>query len=166
MKRLPAFTLLEAVLSLLLVAMLGVFAFYILQSLQKGARDLGGRSVGQQELLFFSTALRADMDRAERVIEGAGNTLECHMDSGVVRYTAVTNGIIRTLANGDTALFALPVLRTEVFTLAPDMPLVQLWCITFTEQEGGGVAAYHKTYSHADRMREELHHAHQDPGRY
>lgn len=147
-----------AVLGLFLGVLLGVFATSILQGLQQGVRDLSGHANGQQELLFFSTALRADMDRATAVRMAADGVLECLLDSGVVRYAADVSGIHRQLPNGDTMSFALPVAKDTALTLAPAIPLVTLWRLTFREEEGGGSAAYYKTYAPADVVRERTNH--------
>jgi type II secretory pathway pseudopilin PulG len=162
MRKLPAFTLLEVILSLFLVGMLGVFATYVLRGLQQGTRDATGRSAHQQELLFLSAAVRTDMDRSQALHAGPDGALECVVDSGSVWYTVVPQGIRRTLPNGDTATFALPVQHAQALSIAADLPLIHLWKVQFTEEGGGEEAAFHKTYAPADLVREKTEHGHPD----
>jgi type II secretory pathway pseudopilin PulG len=160
MKRLPAFTLLEAVLALFLVAMLGAYAFYVLQSMAHGSRHLFGRAGQQQEQLFFHAAVRADLDRAAALRVGSEGELLCEAEQGTTRYVTVPGGIARILPEGDSTVFALPVSATEMKLISEAIPLVQLWRITFT---GGGSTAFSKTYAPAERVHERLDHVDQDP---
>ena len=163
MKTLKAFTLLESVLFLFLVALLGVFAFYILQGLNQGSRDLSSRSGLQQELLYFNTAARADIDRASAIRIADDGSFECVIGSEVTRYRTWPSGIQRIHGEGDTITFALPVQKTEVRLISDAIPLVQLWRITFTDGAGTVGTAFTKTYAPADRVRERLNHVDQDP---
>ncbi|MBK7112484.1 MAG: type II secretion system protein [Flavobacteriales bacterium] len=165
MKKFKAFTLLEVVLSLFLVALLGVFAFYILQGLSQGTRDLTNRSGLQQELLFFNTAVRADMDHASALRIGDDGSLECATGSMVTRYRTSPSGIQRIQSEGDTVNFVLPVQQSEVRLISDAIPLVYLWHITLANGEGTSSTSFTKTYAPADRVRERLNHVDQDPHR-
>lgn len=162
MIRVKAFTLLEVVLSLFIVALLGVFAFYILQNVQGGLRAVGSSSSEQQELLFLSSALRTDLERARSVQSNDQGVLECRLDSGTVRYEANGSGITRTLANGNLAVFHLPVKNATATLLRNDLPLVALWRITF-ESGNLGMAAFRKTYAPVDLIREHNRNGDPDP---
>lgn len=165
MTKLPAFTLLEAVLSLFLVALLGVFAIYILQYLQQGGNHLSNRATEQQELLFFNIALRTDMNKADAIYSDSNGDLNIHAGDSVTIYSATPDGISRKLPDGKTSSFALNVLKAEAFTLSPELPLVHLWRLTLKGGSENGVAAFHKVYGTSDRVRHLTQHVHSDPPR-
>lgn len=154
MNRLAAFTLLEVILSLLLVAMLGMFAFYILQGMLHGTHQLSTRTESEQEVLFLSAAVRADLDRAVTIHPTENGSMECIHTEGKTIYSANATGIQRIGPHGDTVHFALPVERHEMHTLAPDIPLVDLWRITLAGEAGS--IAFAKIYAPADRVREHV----------
>lgn len=161
MKRLPAFTLLEGVLSLFLLAVLGMCAAYALQAIQRSAGSLAGRSGLEQEILYLNAALRTDLDRADVVLALEGQGVECRTDSDVVQYRTLPDGILRTGADGDTTRFPLPIAEAVTSLVADDVPLVHLWRIRL--QGPTNELAYRKTYAPADLLRSRYRHAHQDP---
>ncbi|MBL7955895.1 MAG: hypothetical protein JNJ91_12715 [Flavobacteriales bacterium] len=163
MKRMPAFTLLEAVLSLFLVLLIGGFTVYVVQALQHGARALRGVSEFQQELIFFNTALRTDLDQAHQVTVAADGGVDCLSEEGLTHYAFFPRGIRRERPSGDTTLFSLPVQWTDLRTLSEEVRLVNLVRIQF-EGPDSLWTAYYKNYAPADQVRERTRHAHQDTG--
>lgn len=152
MNKVSAFTLLEVILSLLLVSLLGVFAFYILQNLQGGWRSMAVRAGTQEEVLFFSTALRTDLDQANAVRSAPEGTLVCTMDSDVVSYTTGPDGIRRSEADGRSDLFSLPGAVPEVFFTDGSSSLVTLFTVRFADPTLGPLS-FHKSYSPAELIR-------------
>ena len=161
MKRLRAFTLLEALLALVLVALLGSFAFYILQDLQAATSNLGGRFGKEEELLWFSTAVRADFDRSDAVRTAPNKDVLCQSTTDTVYYAVVHNGIERRTSDGEVHVFPIPVYNTEVIAdLAPD--LVSLWRIDLTDETHSLPLAFRKVYATADRIPLPPNHAYSD----
>ncbi|MCB0770934.1 MAG: hypothetical protein KDC00_11075 [Flavobacteriales bacterium] len=149
MNRVPAFSLLEVILSLLLVSLLGVFAFYILRNLQGDWRSMGVRAGTQEEVLFFSTALRTDLDQANAVRSAPEGTLVCTMDSAVVSYTTGPEGIRRSEADGRTDFFSLPGAVPAVYYTDASNSLVKLFTVRFADPTLGTLS-FHKPYSPAE----------------
>lgn len=162
MKRLPAFTLLEGVLSLFLLAVLGMCAAYAIQAIQRSAGSMAGRSGLEQEILYLNAALRTDLDHADVVLATDEHGLECRIDSSVIRYSVFPDGIRRSDADGDTIRFTMPIAEATTTTVDDDVPLVQLWRIHLQGSTTNELA-YHKTYAPADILRSRYRHAHQDP---
>jgi len=152
---------LEAVLSLFLVVLLGSFVFQILRTLQQSAHDLAMRSSNQEVIVHFSTALRGDMDLAQRIYGTPGGGLACHQDTAVVLYAPSALGIVRHGAHGDTVLFRIPVKRTSAVELMPGGRLVALWKIMCDGPDSTSLA-FQKVYAPADRIREHTNHGDQD----
>ncbi|MDQ3101438.1 MAG: hypothetical protein M3R08_08625 [Bacteroidota bacterium] len=163
MKRLPAFTLMEVILSLFLTALLGSFAFSILQYLQQSSIDLGSSSIEHQELLFLNVAIRTDMEQASKIYELYDGGLEMHTASGPIVYELIDDGIRRTKADGTIDLFKVPIRSMVSSTISPQIPLVHLWKLIIGDPEKPRFASFHKMYSTADRILEHDLHAGTDP---
>ncbi|MBK6881994.1 MAG: type II secretion system protein [Flavobacteriales bacterium] len=164
MKKFKAFTLLEVVLSLFLVALLGVFAFYILQGLSQGTRDrrtdqVCNRSYSSSILLFVRTWTTQAPCASGRWIVGVRDWIHGHaIPDKSERDTTIQS-------EGDTVNFVLPVQQSEVRLISDALPLVYLWHITLANGEGTSSTSFTKTYAPADRVRERLNHVDQDPYR-
>lgn len=163
MKRFHAFTLLEAVLSLFLVALLGTFAFQVLDNMRSSATRLNDRWTWRQELLFFNTAIRADLDRCTTVRSRADGSVVCSSINDSVHYRVDAQGVHRMDANGDTSTFYLPVEQAQAFTFKESSLSVHCWRIQLNDNSVRRTVTLHKTYALSDRVREHVAHAYSHP---
>lgn len=108
MKQLPAFTLVEVLVSLFLVALLGTFAVLALGNSTQDLRGMDGGSSQRLQVLFFCERLRADMDRATVITTTPDSGLVLDVEGGPVRYSLAGDSIVRSTAALREAFLAMP----------------------------------------------------------
>lgn len=163
MKRLPAFTLVEVLLSLLLVVLLGTFATIVLDGSLQDLGDQGQIAQQEQEMLWLCQGVRADMDRSEMVRVEADSALTFTIDGKAVHYRLKGGHIVRS-SEDEERVCPLPILsssfefvkgasslvRTWTLTIGPDDELEKL---TFRkEYDLRSIAHYHTSDEHTDQQ--------------
>lgn len=159
MNRLPAFTLLETVLSLLLLAMLGAIVFIVLSSTVDGAKAMTHRVGREQELLFLCTAVRTDLEAADQLDSLEGGGLACTVQDGMIHWSTRAGKVHRIDQLGDTLTFDLEVGRSMVAVVSHEVPLVTSWQLDLGAQHER-TAVFVKHYAPADIIRYRRDHGH------
>ena len=119
MKRIPAFTLIEGLASMLLLAVLASFVFVVLRTMQQGSLSFARNTAGRTSELWLEQALRADLLHAASVEVGPEGTIELRAPGRTVDYRVLPDHVEREL-NGDRAgHFPDHVAHTEVRTTRP-----------------------------------------------
>lgn len=154
MRRLHAFTLLEVLLSLLLLGVLGTFAILALQNLRSGVNGLSSVLNKNEELLWFCAAVRADIEGARYIHAHSSNSLTCVSDTGQVHYAVWPDHITRSTSGGQEFRFDLAVVKTTAHLFHERSSLIALWVLDLEDQAGGKHIAFRKVYSASDLIRE------------
>lgn len=149
MSRLPAFTLLEALLALVLMAVLAAMAAMVLGDLRWAGSSIGDSFARDEALLRFCTAVRTDMERATRIHMDGEAGLRFEHAADTVRYVVVEGALIRK-TDALEERFELGVASME-HVVEPGTNLIALWRIRFADQPRLPDFAFRKTYSPADR---------------
>jgi hypothetical protein len=163
MNRLPAFTLLEVVLSLFLLGLVGIYAVQILGHVKQAAMVTSGQFTREQEWLWFTTALRADIERAVDVTSPSPHALVCSGDSGNIVYEFRMEDVQRVLPDGTMHRFALHLDPVRMQLEAIDLHLVRSVGVVLRSEHTTMRATFRKHYAPADRMRARVAHAHPHP---
>jgi type II secretory pathway pseudopilin PulG len=152
MKPLPAFTLVEVLLSMLLVVLLGTFATIVLGG---SLSDLGDqvRIAGQeQELLWLCQGVQADVDRSSRIHVDAEGMVIFMIDGKEVHYH-VNDGHVSRTSVGEERNSPVPVLAST-YVLSEDAPsLVCAWTLTVGAKELPQRLTFRKVYDLQTIMR-------------
>jgi len=154
MRRLHAFTLLEALLSLLLLGILGTFAILALQNLRSGVNGMSSVLNKNEELLWLCAAVRADMENARYIIAPTSSSLTCVSDTGQVHYAVRPDHIARSTSAGQEFRFDVSVVNTTTHLVHEQSGLVALWVLALEDEAGGKRIAFRKAYSASDLIRE------------
>lgn len=149
MKRLPAFTLLELLLALILIALLGAMASWVLRDLRMAADGLGKGFARDEELLWFCTAVRNDFERARTIRLGEEGVLLCEAAVDTVRYQRIEDGWQRT-AGEEIEIFKVASEATD-FLLDTEPAIIAVWRLRFAPESRLPAMSFRKVYAPADR---------------
>jgi len=149
MKRLPAFTLLELLLALILLALLGAMASWVLRDLRMAADGLGKGFARDEELLWFCTAVRNDFERARTIRLGEEGVLLCEAAVDTVRYQRIEDGWQRT-AGEEIEIFKVASEATD-FLLDTEPAIIAVWRLRFAPESRLPAMSFRKVYAPADR---------------
>ena len=149
MKRLPAFTLLELLLALILLALLGAMASWVLRDLRMAADGLGKGFARDEELLWFCTAVRNDFERARTIRMEEEGALLCEAAVDTVRYQRIEDGWQRT-AGEKIETFKVASESID-FLLDTEPTLIAVWRLRFAPESRLPAMSFRKVYAPADR---------------
>jgi type II secretory pathway component PulJ len=135
MKRVPAFTLIEGLASMLLLAVLASFVFVVLRTMQQGSLSFARNTAVRSDELWLEQALRADLLQATAVEVGPEGTIELRALGRTVDYRVLPDHVERDL-NGEAAgHFPVHIAHAEVRTTRPGSETVR--CIEWTVGDDG-----------------------------
>lgn len=161
MSRLPAFTLFEVLISMLLIALLGTLAVFTLGGPLRNLTDMDG--VAQQQLAVLLSAQRAQQDLEDAVtitaVAGGGVVLEG--DRSRVRYEQHGDTLVRVGMEGMSAQLMLRSMGTKEVAGAPG--LVATWSWQIGDPAEAGPLVFRKEYDARTILRYLIDHGHPDP---
>lgn len=163
MSRLPAFTLIEVLLSLLLVVLLGTFAVIVLDGNMQNLGDQGRIARHEQEVLWLCQGVRADMDLADMVRVDVDSALALTIKGKDVRYQLDNGLLVRYSEEGERGC-PVPVLASSFLVMEEAPSLVHAWTLTIgpwdrpqrltfrKEYDLRTIARYHSSDEHTDQQ--------------
>jgi hypothetical protein len=162
MNRLPAFTLMETIMALLLTAILGVMATLVLQHLLQGAAGFRQRHLDEAELVELHGAIRADHARSLSMVPGNGSGIQfiCPMDT--VFYDILPDSTVQRSGNGHLQVFHVKATGQE-HMLEPNTELVSCWQLRLDVQGDQRTVVLYQPYLIADRLAKPETHGHTYP---
>lgn len=104
MKRLPAFTLLESLLALLLTGVVGAMAMLVVQYLHGEGRGFQVRKA-DEEVLWLLTSLGSDALAATRPVVHDGDRLTFVLPADTVHYEVIDSTMVRHSTSGEHHVF-------------------------------------------------------------
>jgi|694.fasta_scaffold69064_5 hypothetical protein len=135
MKRIPAFTLIEGLASMLLLAVLASFVFVVLRTMQQGSLSFARNTAGRTDERWLEQALRADLLQAATVKVGPWGTIELRAPGRTVDYRVLLDHVERDL-NGEAAgHFPVIIAHADVHTTRPGSATIR--CIEWTVGDDG-----------------------------
>lgn len=162
MNRVPAFTLLEVLVSLLLLAIVGGLVFVVLQTLAEGTGTAGTAAVAARDRLWLEQALRADLERVDRLSLGPEGSIELANDTVRWTYRFTPDSALRQADGAPAGGWAVPGITVAHVPVRPGMALLAELTL---EMEGPPQKrlVLVKHYDRATPARETLAHGHTDP---
>lgn len=163
MSRLPAFTLFEVLISMLLVALLGALAVFTLGGPLRNLTDADG--IAQQQLAVLLSAQRAqqDLEDATTITAAAGGAVVLEGERSHVRYEQHGDTLVRIGMYGTSAQLMLRSMATQEVTGAPG--LVATWSWQIGDPAEAGPLVFRKEYDARTVFRYLIDHGHPDPYR-
>ncbi|HEY0976984.1 MAG TPA: hypothetical protein VGE21_05895 [Flavobacteriales bacterium] len=144
MKRLAAFTLIEMLLSLLLVVLLGAFVVIVLQGSAIQWTRLGSGHRFAAEMRWFVQRMSADMERAQRV-QGHPGGIHLALPEGDITYVLSTDSVVRTSVMGDE-VFHLRLVPEAVIEHPRAQGLIISWGLRSVDPLPMGAWVFNKDY--------------------
>jgi len=136
MKRIPAFTLIEGLASMLLLAILASFVIVVLRTMQQGSLSFARSTTERTDELWLEQAMRADLLHAASVQLTSNGTIELRAPGRTVNYRALPEHVERFL-NGEAAgHFPVHVSHSEIRLSRPGAVTVR--CIEWVVGNEGG----------------------------
>ncbi|MBL0035839.1 MAG: hypothetical protein IPP26_08735 [Flavobacteriales bacterium] len=125
MKRIPAFTLIEGLASMLLLAVLASFVFVVLRTMQQDSLSFARNTAGRTDELWLEQALRADLLQAASVEVGPEGTIELRAQGRTVEYRVLADHVERDLNGERAGHFPVHVAHADVHTTRPGSATVR-----------------------------------------
>ncbi len=127
MSRVPAFTLMESLLSLLLMGVVGAMAMLVVQYLH---RDGGGTELrrGEEEVLWLLAAINADGRSSIRSWTMEGERPMFIRAADTVHYEIIDSVVVRRTTSGDKHEFHISACRFVAERAWPDT-IIRGWTI-------------------------------------
>ena len=126
MNRLPAFTLLETLLALVLMAVVGMMATVVMQHLGRGSVHFRERHAAEAELVELNSALRSDQAKATHLMRDAMGGMLFIGRSDTVRYVVLPDSSVERRITGNTMVFLVRATEQRV-AVQPGSALVTRW---------------------------------------
>jgi len=151
MKRFPAFTLMETLLALLLMAIVGGMATVVMQHVGQGTVRAGQRHASESEWVELNVALRADHARAEGIEQGPGGGICFSSERDTTCYIVLSDSSVQRTADGSTQVFQVKAMEWER-RVEPGTDLVNRWHLHVSGEDEHRALVLTHTYLIADRV--------------
>jgi type II secretory pathway pseudopilin PulG len=126
MSKLPAFTLLETLLALVLMAVVGTMATAVMQHLGNSSAHFRERHAEEAELVELNVALRTDLARATHVMRDPLGRMLFIGRADTIRYAVLADSTVERRIPGRTMVFLVRAITTPA-ALVPGTDLVTRW---------------------------------------
>jgi hypothetical protein len=159
MKKLPAFTLLETLLALVLMAVVGMLATGVMQHLGKGSVHFRERHALEAELVELNMALRSDHAKATHLLhDPQGGTLFIGRND-TVRYSVLPDSSVERRRAGNSMVFHVRASEPR-WSSVPGTMLVARWQLDIALMEETRTLFITPAPLTAARLQATAHHGH------